>query len=606
MTRFPRATSLLAVACLAGAACASDDDATPTSAPATAGPLTVAPVATAATGTAAPGDDGPGPVAVAGLQRWGDGRALGARYDPAADRTVVATTIGVSLLVGDAEPVVLHEGLPVLLALSADGSRAAFTTAEGSLEVWDLDEGAAVATYEVPADGYTSLQFGTPDDVVAAGPLDVSRFPAAGGSPEVLVEAPADGQLGPVAIATDGTVAVPVNGPRSSVVVWQPDTAATAVDMGLADGTVLIGVVWSPDARHLVVLHQPPDAGEAVAVWDVADGEFVGTVAIPNFVTPDEVAWAGPDRVLVPLPDRLAAFDLEGDEVDAQLIPSSDVSGLDSSGSGDAVLVTGWDGLVRRWAPGSPVVEVAPTAFNLVDVSVPSGADQVLTVDHYGTIRRLDGGGDGEVTTIDRYAAGEANTIDVSPDGADVAVGSSTGAVHVVRTSDGNVERELDRPQGSVAAVAYAPVAPLLATGLGVQVSVEVWDDTVDVTDLGSGTTVTSFGGEEENVTGCSFFQGAVDFSPDGTLLAASSHDYTVHVTSIGTDGGGDEIVLAPHLGSILDVEFSPDGALLATSSEDGSLRIWDVDGWTMRDEFTTTAGGYWALAFTPDGSALA
>ncbi len=45
---------------------------------------------------------------------------------------------------------------------------------------------------------------------------------------------------------------------------------------------------------------------------------------------------------------------------------------------------------------------------------------------------------------------------------------------------------------------------------------------------------MTSFGGEEENVTGCSFFQGAVDFSPDGTLLAATSHDFTVHVTSTG------------------------------------------------------------------------
>jgi WD40 repeat protein len=379
--------------------------------------------------------------------------------------------------------------------------------------------------------------------------------------------------------------------------------------MGLPAGTQLVGVVWSPDASHLAVLHQPPDAGEAVAVWDVGSGAFRGRVTVPNLVTPDLVAFAGPDAVVIPLPDRLAAYDLDGAEVGTQPVPSSEVAGLTATGSAaPGVVVSGWDGRVRSWTPGSAVVDVAPATSNLVDVSAPAGVDELVTVDFYGAIRRLDIARAAAVATVDRYAVGEANSIDVSPDSADVAVATSTGAVHVLRRSDGTVAEELDRRQGSVAAVAYAPGAPLLATGVGVQVRDQVWDDTVDITDLDSGASVTSFGGEEENVTGCSFFLGGVDFSPDGSLLAATSHDFTVHVTSTGTgdDDAGGETVLEGHTGTILDVEFSPDGSLLATSSEDGTLRLWDVDDWTTRDELTATPGGYWALAFTPDGSALA
>ena len=250
MTRFPRATSLLAVACLAGTACSADDAGhADGDRDAGVGDLRRPTGGVAApAGTAWPAD--------------GTGAGPGARYDPAADRTVVATTIGVSVLHGDDEPVVLREGLPVLLALSADGTLAPFTTADGALEVWDLDAAAAVATFDVPADRYTSLQFSSPDDLVAGGDRWTSAASrSTGAPPEALVEAPADGTLGPVAIAADGAVAVPVGGPRPSVEVWRPAGGAAAgpVDMGLADGTARRRrrVV----ARRTAPRRAPPTAG---------------------------------------------------------------------------------------------------------------------------------------------------------------------------------------------------------------------------------------------------------------------------------------------------------------------------------------------------------
>ena len=295
MPRFPRVTIVLVVAL--GTACSD------------------APSETATTETATPATVQP--ASPLGRHRWGDGRALAARADADADRLVVATSIGVSVETADGPPVELYDGLATLLALSPDGRLAAFTTAAGRLEIVDLATTRPVAGYDVDPARYTSLAFASPTDVIAGGEEDVTRYGVDGGDPEPLVEAPPDAVLGPVALDAGGTVAVPVSGTRPVVAVSSAGTDVTTVDMGLAEGTALVGVVWAEDGRHLAVLHQPPGAGETIAVWDVGAEAFRGRVAIPNYVLPEQVAFQGVDRLVVPLADRLAAFDLEGRELES-------------------------------------------------------------------------------------------------------------------------------------------------------------------------------------------------------------------------------------------------------------------------------------------------
>jgi eukaryotic-like serine/threonine-protein kinase len=90
-----------------------------------------------------------------------------------------------------------------------------------------------------------------------------------------------------------------------------------------------------------------------------------------------------------------------------------------------------------------------------------------------------------------------------------------------------------------------------------------------------------------------------IAFSPDGTTLAAASHD---GVTLWDTSGWGKLRTLSGSRDS-KSVAFSPDGKLLATGTG-STIKLWDV---ASGDELRTLPGSSGrAVAFSPDGQLLA
>lgn len=535
-------------------------------------------------------------VEAGGVRRFGDGRALFAAYDPAADRTVVATTIGLVVQTGDGEAVTLSPDLPTALALSSDGRVAAVTTTAGHLQVWDVASEEQVASFDVAPDRFTSLQAAGPG-FVAANDTEAVRF-GVDGTSTTLVTAPGDATLGPAVVAAGtGDVAVPILTPVPTVATWSADGARTDIDLGLAEGSRVNGVRWSDDADHLAVLFAPPGAGDAMGIWDVGAGRFTGQVALPNFVAPSQVGFPTADRVVVPNLDRVVAYDLAGNEIDAFPTGESAVGAIDTAGG--AVIVSRLDGTLTRWAPGTAPSELTPRTVTLVD---HRGGAAVTVVDQVGLVRTFRDDGTA-VRPLERWAVGEATAVDIAADGS-LILATSTGAVRILDPSGQEVSAVLDRSQGDVSDVSIAPDDEHVATGVSVQKAAEAWDDTIEVTALGAAAAGFSLGGEAENVTGCSFYEANVVFSPDGALLASSSHDFTVQISPL--DDPDATVVLEPHVGSVLDIEFSPDGATLLTSADDGAMRIWDVDGWRLRSELATNPGGWYSMAYSPDGSMLA
>jgi WD40 repeat protein len=108
----------------------------------------------------------------------------------------------------------------------------------------------------------------------------------------------------------------------------------------------------------------------------------------------------------------------------------------------------------------------------------------------------------------------------------------------------------------------------------------------------------------------------ALAVSHDGTRVAAASgytegldvvlDDGIVRVRVFDTEGGRVLHTIGVYKRSVRAMEFSPDGKLLAIASRDGTVRIWGVGTWRQLVRLTGHTQPVASLAFAPDGRTLA
>src|SRR6266508_4565749 len=103
----------------------------------------------------------------------------------------------------------------------------------------------------------------------------------------------------------------------------------------------------------------------------------------------------------------------------------------------------------------------------------------------------------------------------------------------------------------------------------------------------------------------------AVAIAPDGTWLASSGNDCTIHIWDAATARA--TRVLCGHTWTIMSIAIAPDGTWLASGSHDGSVRIWDVatgDSRTLPGHaspvLSVAVSPVLSVAVSPDGTWLA
>ncbi|OCK96077.1 putative G-protein beta WD 40 repeat-containing protein [Cenococcum geophilum 1.58] len=124
----------------------------------------------------------------------------------------------------------------------------------------------------------------------------------------------------------------------------------------------------------------------------------------------------------------------------------------------------------------------------------------------------------------------------------------------------GDLQKMLAGDSGWVHAVAFSPDGKQIASGSS-DWTIKLWDAMT--------------GDLQKTLAGHSGWVHAFAFSPDSKQIASGSSDETIKLWDATT--GDLQKTLAGHSGWIRAVAFSPDGKQIASGSSDGTIKLWDI-----------------------------
>jgi WD40 repeat protein/serine/threonine protein kinase len=503
----------------------------------------------------------PGTQGCVGLAFAPDGRLASARdgavqvWDPASGRELLTFKIHARVVEG--------------VAFSPDGRRLAAGSYDsrpgegpsgGTLNVWDAAGGRVLLTFEVHTGGVRGVAFSPDGRLLATAGFDrdgtdtVKLWDADTGQGVRTIPWPKE-PLMAVAFSPDGRLLAAAGGHRLRV--WDVASGQEVFTYQSQKGQAL-ALAFSPDGRRLV----SGDLDLAVKVWDLATGKerlvLSGGCSALAFSpdglrlaagsVPGRVPGGGPVRVW----DTASSEELHslGGHVGGVRCAALSPDGRRvASGGGDHV-VRLWD--LETWQPlrafPGHTAAVSAVAFSPDGRLLASGAGEF---GKWGEVRIWDLASGQELHHFPGLPD-QVSKVAFSPDGGRLVSVGTDGTVKVWATATGPEVQTCKLPLPLVRGVAFSPDGRLLACA-GRDSRVRLWD-------LAGGREVRPLTGHAaRDLT-------AVAFSPDGRRLVSAGDD-SVRLWDVAT---GQELYAFTRGAGAL--AFSPDGGLLAAS---GGL-VWD------------------------------
>ncbi|MCB9419708.1 MAG: hypothetical protein H6667_07885 [Ardenticatenaceae bacterium] len=553
------------------------------------------------------------------LYRLGNGVLTQIALSPADGRLAVGTTIGVYIYEEiTAVPLDFYPtDEPVEeIAISPDGRiLALLTRPSNTVQFWNLADHSLLHTVSGATSGQSSLRFAGDGSTVVLNTGDGALVIDAADSAEIArLNLPAAGQLFDLTFSPDDAriAGAVLQGQAGSIQIWDSadgqaaQTLEPPIKMQLTlgkfapDGTLYGAVGWDPFA----------DKSEQLVIWDTAVPEPGQILEAPAGIFGR--AWAfAPNSHLVAaglMDGSIALWSRDGGDPVRLLQeePLSLPTAVTFTPDGGRLIVGRVNGRIEIWqvADGTLVHEIAPQSDAIVQLLPRFDAAGMVAATEDGQIILLDENGAMAGPLLTRYARGAVESLAFVPDAPQLVTGSINGYVNFWDLTTQQSITDLANHAGAVQSIAFNPAKNVLVTAVGEWLSPQTFDDTIRLWQWPEDKLIQQFGGEKENVNGCSAFRASVAYSPDGRFLANGSHNFTAEVR----DAASGQVVqtLDDHRGTVYGLAFSPDSRYLATASEDGFVRVWRTDTFEQVAKLMNGIDGITAVAFSPDGRFLA
>jgi WD40 repeat protein/DNA-binding SARP family transcriptional activator/class 3 adenylate cyclase len=365
----------------------------------------------------------------------------------------------------------------------------------------------------------------------------------------------------------------------------------------------------------------------AARIWDPATGTELHTVQSPD----KGAVWAygpsfSPDGSLFaaawPSEGVVRVLDLDTGRIvrEVRSVPAPLDTTFDPTGERLAISSSNAPGaVVVDVGSGDDVVTLEGHLHLVTDVSWSPDGASIATASADGSARIFDARTGSQISAL--LGSGSLMLdLDWSPDATRLVTANSDGTARVwLVTERGPLEvirlSAQDTRKG-IAGVAFSPDGTRVLTGDVDATAARVWDVSID--------------GDAElaNLPAVAITYDAVDFTPDGRHLVASSDAGSVTVwdaqafTKVRTVGAPspsssaatpDEGTATPPVASgadVFSIDVSRDGRLVAAARFDGSVRVWDLE--SGREAFTVNPGPtvparpWMDVAWNPVGDLLA
>jgi WD40 repeat protein/TolB-like protein len=402
-------------------------------------------------------------------------------------------------------------------------------------------------------------------------------------------------------------------GTDKTIRVWDLETGEELRQFA-NPGYDLLSLDFSPDGRYVLSAGYHSD----IALWDFAAGIIVRS--LKGHIAGVHRAVFAPDgrRVVSGSDDHtVRVWDVQTGRELAMFEGHQDyVLDVDISPDGRfAASVSGGDHEDGKWVAGDD--------FSVRIWRLP----QVNTQPREGLrLANLEGGPGGEYSRLGGIQA-DVLALDLSEDGRLLATGEKNGTVRIWELEANRTIARLPPHNDMVRAVAFSPDGKRLVTGthkkllrlwdvdtqkelltcpadlvpsqiltadfladgrrvaFGVHGSVRIWDTDANTVMV---------------LKAPPIHPHMIAVSPDGSMVAAASHDSIVRLWDTKT---GELLHELPgHTDEVQGVDFAPDGRRLVSCSRDATVRLWDVESGDALRTFNGYTNWIYSVKFLADG----